>query len=504
MRQALEDPLLLGGILSGPSWRNWRVMLIATMGEQLTDDERAVFSRFTGRQREPSAPIEEGAFIVGRRGGKDRAISVLVTYLAACCSYDDVLSRGEKGLVLCLSADQRQGRITLDHVAANFEQSPILAQLVTSRTADAIELSNKVIVEVRAASYRRLRGITAVAIVASEIAFWHDDETSSNPAEEILAAVRPALSTTGGPLLMISTPYRKAGVLWDVFDEHYGEKGAASILVARGTTTDFNPTFPQSVIDRAIERDAALNSAEYLVEWRSDLEAFVSREVVKSCIDVGVFERPPADDARYLGFVDPAGGSGSDSMTLAVGHRQDGSVVVLDCLREWRPPFNPTDVILEASELLRSYRVGKISGDRYAGEWCRQPFREHGVAYEPSARSKGDIYINFLPMLNAGRVRLLDHQRLAGQLASLERTTTRGTGKDVVDHPRGGHDDLANAAAGMAAVTKYYNYDTSMDWVSGPTDAAATAEQERSFLEQRMTQHVLRTGGYYSSGFRRW
>jgi hypothetical protein len=151
-------------------------------------------------------------------------------------------------------------------------------------------------------SARYARRRAAVAIVASEVAFWHDDETSSNPADEILAAV-PALSTTSGPLLMISTPYRKAGVLWEIFDRHYGAKGVPSILVARGRTTDFNPTFPQAVTDRALERDAALNAAEYLVEWRSDLEAFVSREVVKSCVDAGVHERMPVDHTRYFGFV---------------------------------------------------------------------------------------------------------------------------------------------------------------------------------------------------------
>jgi hypothetical protein len=420
--------MLLGDILSGPSWRCWRVMLAAMMGEQLTNDERAIFVKFTGRNHEPGQRIEEAAFIIGRRGGKDRAMSVLVTYLAACCSYDDVLSRGERGLVLCLSADQRQGRITLDHIAANFEQSPILAQLVTSRTADAIELSNRVVVEVRAASYRRLRGITAVAIVASEVAFWHDDETSSNPADEILTAVRPALSTTSGPLLMISTPYRKAGVLWDIFDRHFGAKGAPSILVVRAATRDFNPTFPQAVIDRALERDAALNAAEYLVQWRSDLEAFVSHEVVKACVDAGVYERAPVDRMRYFAFCDPAGGSGTDSMTLAIAHRQDSNIVVLDALREWRPMFNPADVISEASELLKSYRIAKIFGDRFAGEWCRQPFRDVLISYEISAQNKRDLYINFLPLLNAGRVRLLDNQRLIGQLCSLERRTSRGGG----------------------------------------------------------------------------
>jgi hypothetical protein len=503
MRQALDDALLLGDIVSGPSWECWRIMLIATMGEALTDEERAIFAKFTGREREPGERIEEAAFIIGRRGGKDRAMSVLVTYLAACCSYDDVLSRGERGLVLCLSADQRQGRITLEHIAANFEQSPILAQLVTSRTADTIELSNRIVVEVRAASYRRLRGITAVAVVASEVAFWHDDETSSNPAEEILAAVRPALSTTGGPLLMISTPYRKAGVLWETFDRHYGAKGVPSILVARGSTRDFNPTFPQAVIDRALERDAALNAAEYLSEWRSDLEAFVSRETIRGCVDAGVYERAPVDHTRYFGFCDPAGGSGTDSMTLAIAHRhkQDGNVIVLDVVREMRPPFNPVDCVGEFVQVCQSYKVAKIFGDRFAGEWCRQPFREAGVGYEIHGQSKADLYINFLPLLNSHRVRLLDHQRLIGQLCSLERRTTRGTGKDVIDHPQGAHDDVANCVAGVVGVAKRGSYLSDMSWVSDDTDAGAAASKR--FQDERFNQHVLYHSGYYHQ-IRRW
>lgn len=37
--------------------------------------------------------------------------------------------------------------------------------------------------------------------------------------------------------------------------------------------------------------------------------------------------------------------------------------------------------------------------------------------------------------------------RLVSQLSNLERRTTR-IGRDIVDHPPGGHDDVANAAAG--------------------------------------------------------
>jgi len=61
-----------------------------------------------------------------------------------------------------------------------------------------------------------------------------------------------------------------------------------------------------------------------------------------------------------------------------------------------------------------------------------------------------------LPLLNARRVELLDNKRLITQLLGLERHTSPG-GKDRIDHGRGSHDDLINAAAGalvMAAVRK--------------------------------------------------
>jgi hypothetical protein len=40
----------------------------------------------------------------------------------------------------------------------------------------------------------------------------------------------------------------------------------------------------------------------------------------------------------------------------------------------------------------------------------------------------------------------LDNPRLLSQFRQFERRT--GTAKDVIDHPRGGHDDLCNSVAG--------------------------------------------------------
>jgi hypothetical protein len=136
MREALSDPALLGGVLAGDSWQAWRVLLIAAMGEQLTDAERQVFKKLTGREREPLQRVEEFAAVVGRRGGKSRAMALLAAYIAGLCKHK--LVRGERGILLCVAPDQRQASIVLGYAEAAFEQSPILKQLIASRTSDTL------------------------------------------------------------------------------------------------------------------------------------------------------------------------------------------------------------------------------------------------------------------------------------------------------------------------------------------------------------------------------
>jgi hypothetical protein len=70
----------------------------------------------------------------GRRGGKDRAASVLVTYLATLCDWSDVLAKGERGLVLCIGPDQRQA--TRNYIERCFDASPVMSSLIRGRTAD--------------------------------------------------------------------------------------------------------------------------------------------------------------------------------------------------------------------------------------------------------------------------------------------------------------------------------------------------------------------------------
>jgi hypothetical protein len=445
MREALEDPALLGGALPGASWLPWRTLLIAGRGETLTDIERQVFREVTEREYEPGEPSEELWACVGRRGGKTRAAGTLAAFVGALCDHSEFLAPGERGVIPILAASTSQAARAFMHARGILEHSPVLAgQIEGEPTSDTIRLNTGVDIEVKPANFRTIRSITAPAAICDEIAFWQQ-ENSANPDEEILNALRPALATTGGPLMVISSPYAKRGALYRAYTKHFGAGGRRSIIVAKGPSRTFNPTLKQSVVDAAYEDDASAAAAEYGGEFRSDIEAFLSREQVDAVTVPGRSELPPRDDVEYLAWTDPSGAP-ADSYTLAICHRE-GRVAVLDLVRERRPPFSPEAVTAEYAETLKAYRLTSVMGDRYAGEWPREQFRKHGIAYAVAELTASDCYRELLPVINSGRVQLLEHQRLASQLIALERRTSR-TGRDLISHPPRGHDDIAAAVAG--------------------------------------------------------
>jgi hypothetical protein len=262
-------------------------------------------------------------------------------------------------------------------------------------------------------------------------------------------------------LVAISTVYRRGGLLFDKWLKHR-DSDDPHVLAILQPSAVYNPLLEAdpllaAEIAEQRESDPERAGADWDSVWRSDLADFVDRAAVEACIVRGRYELPAESRLYYHAFVDTSG-SGADAMALAIAHRHPKSgAAALDLLREVKPPFSPEQVTGEFAATIKAYRCTHVMGDAYGGEWPRDAFRRHGLRYEVSKQIKSDIYVELLPLLNSRRVELLDHPRLIGQLLRLERRTGRGTGRDVVDHPRGDHDDLINAAAGacvLAAVKK--------------------------------------------------
>ena len=206
-----------------------------------------------------------------------------------------------------------------------------------------------------------------------------------------------------------------------------------------------NPTITQAFVDAQYERDPASAMAEFGAQFRNDIDSYVTRDAIAGVTVPGRRELLPAAGINYVGFVDPSGGS-ANSMTMAIAHKEK-DIAVLDCVREVRPPFSPENVTRDFAITLKSYRVNRVIGDRYAGEWVVEQFKSCGITYEPAEQAKSDIYRDVLPLINSAKVELLDLAKLEAQFVGLERRTAR-SGKDLIDHGPGAHDDVVNAACG--------------------------------------------------------
>ncbi|HJT20810.1 MAG TPA: terminase family protein [Nitrospira sp.] len=445
--EAIKHPQLFGALPAFTdlrTWTHWLVVLKALEGLPLNPQERAIFEQHTGRTyAPPPGGFPELAVIVGVQSGKSTIAGVLMGHAALT---------GKPGtFALGICQDHRGAmRVLLRYARAPFETLDLFRAEVARSTADTLELRNGVTLAAYPCRPEAVRGLRASIVVVDELAFF--TATDGRPMDqEMLRVARGRLATTGGKLIVISSPYGQSGALWDLHRKHYGQD-KSSTLIWQASAPDMNPTLPADYLQRMEQDDPDAYRSEVLGEFRAGVSTFLDAEVLQQCVDDGVRERARQPGVPYTAFCDAASGSGKDAFTAGFSHEEHG-VAVLDLIRVWRPPFNPSGVIAELSALCQQWGIHAIGGDSYAPGFVQEAFRANGVTYVPSPLNRSDLYLGLLPLINSHSVRLLDHPDLLRELRGLERR--RGTsGRDRIDHRRGSHDDVANSAAGALVNAK--------------------------------------------------
>lgn len=434
------------------TWSNWIVALRCLYGLKLAPKRSALILECTGRNIDklPAEGFQTALFLTGRRSGKSRIAAVVGAYEAAMSGREKMLSAGETGMVAIIAPTKKQGRVVRNYLRSVFEQTPLLQNEVVNETAEGFLLSNGVLIEVLVGDWRAVRGYTLLACIIDEVCFFGlDAESKVRSDSELLRAIKPSLATTGGPCICISSPYAERGWAYRQFKNCWGND-AGKTLVWKAPSRTMNPTLDQSIIDDAVAEDAASARSEYYAEWRQDVQTYLPREVIEQCVVKNRQDLLPRSSIQYRAFCDVSGGR-QDSAALCIGHRdEDGRKIVVDFLKEYAAPFSPYTVAGQMSEELRRYHLFSVTGDAYAGEYTAGAFKSHGISYQPAEQNKNELYLELIGPICSKEVELPDSDRLISQLASLERRTRSG-GKDIVDHPPGGKDDIANCAAGLAA-----------------------------------------------------
>ena len=182
----------------------------------LSETEMEIYKRGTGREVYDGVEQQEVTVIAGRRGGKTTKVACPTAIFEAF--RDHHLPPGETGYVVLLAPTMSQARIAFRCIRNYLRSSPILSKSIRRITKNEIELTNGITICCYPCSYIAVRGITIVAAICDEMAFWPHDESAANPEVEILEALRPGM-VVGAKLIKISTPFRKEGLLWDEFQQ---------------------------------------------------------------------------------------------------------------------------------------------------------------------------------------------------------------------------------------------------------------------------------------------
>jgi len=468
-----------------------RTLLKSTYGLPLDAEELELWRQCTGREVYPGRPFPEVTVIAGARAGKDSRIAGPVACFEALFGgHERQLGRGERAIIPCVAQDARAARIAYDYVR-DYLRTPLLRDRIDVEMSTEIALTNRVSVAVFPCTMRSLRGYSIPVGVMDELGFYRL-EGSANSDVEVQASIRRGMVNFAGTrLVKISTPYMKGGVLYDDFKRAFGQDDP-DLLVWRASSLLMNPTLATETLERERRQDPTRYAREYEAEFAEDIDAFLPSAWVDAAIRSGRHELPPLDRVQYFAAVDASGG-GADAFTLAVVHAEgDGATkrIVQDAMKGWRKPRDgQTDLegaVQEIAQIAKRYNVAMLVGDRYARGWVREAFKRHGVKYEDATVRDKDghlvycdrsgAYLETEPLFAQGLIAVLDHPQLVRELKLLERRPQPG-GKDRVDHPRGQHDDYANALA-LAAATARQGRPVLQIFVYGPSTAEMSREEQ--------------------------
>jgi hypothetical protein len=486
LTQALSDRELFGETFEAPSFWTWKTLAKVVDGLLLDEREAALFRECTGRTQLPVGPVRRIINLTGRRGGKDRFLSSVAVWRAAlCCDWRKHISAGEQAVVLLLGADRKQASI-LRRYCEGLLQAKRLRREIVRQDRDIIEFRNGAALEIGTNDQRLIRGRSAIAVLGSEASHWRTDEHAASSDEEVVGAATPsmAMCPDGGLLMLGSSVYRKRGYMYRRYRELHGNDDAEDIVWFAPSQV-MNPSLPASAVDKAMAEDAPKARAEFLNIWREDLSDFIPIDVIDACTDWGINERPPLPGSavRYVAWADAAGGTGKDSFTLAIAHRQTKDrIVVLDLMRERKPRFVASAVVAEFAAILRRYRITEVWGDAFAGGFHADAWADQQIKFKPAERNTSENYLALLPLLTQpGRTHLLHDHTLRQQLAGLERRTHAGD-RENVSHAatQSAHDDVAAAAAGaIVLAASRPTYDSSGSWICSDEELQASTRTLR-------------------------
>ncbi len=269
---------------------------------------------------------------------------------------------GDVGVVAFISVNKKEATSRLRTIKSILDA----AQIKWKPIPDGVELEgHPVIFQTFACTVGAVSGFTSILVIADEVSKWMNEDTGTNPAAEVLAAVRPTMATQpSGRIVLSSSPmgFKDAhAVAYDLGNTDHQQVEKAESWVA-------NPTLSKETTRRDEPHEATWRREYAAVPTGGANGAFLAED-----IDAAI---RPLDDLTIVGkpilLVDSSAGSG-DAWTW--------------CAAAWcRPHFDPQDQYLW-EPIGDTYKPGLIA-DR-SGTPMRQVLDANGAPVpDPSFADK--------------------------------------------------------------------------------------------------------------------
>ena len=311
----------------------------------------------------------------GGRGGKSYALEALrMLHLAFTVSLD-TLAPGEVASAIIVANDTRNARQVLRYVAGALTHEslsgcivgePGVERIVVERPHDGRHVAIECLPATAGGSAVRARSL--VGAVMDEAAFFHDENHSVND-EAIFKAMRPRL-LPGAQLVVASTPWMQAGLLFDLYTENKGNPTNA--IAVHATTVMLRPDMAELVAAET-KRDPDNARREFLaVPFSKGAGVFFDpTSLLMSLTESAIY---PLEGDELIAAGDFA--FRVNASTLAIGLRRDGVTHLVELL-EIRPEPDhhlvPSEVVQAFGERLAWWGIDTLIADQLS----RESIQEH-------------------------------------------------------------------------------------------------------------------------------
>lgn len=446
--------------------------------------------RFTAAQRRVFAAA------CGRRSGKTRLFTAIRLLQLGLTTDLSMVAPGEAGYGIIVAPTKDQGKESLAYIRGAMQSAPPLAAALKAGidNTDRIEIvvrGIRVAWLVVGANARgtTLRGKTCFGASLEEAAFFRDEASGVVNDQDIFDALDPSV-VTGGQIMVPSSPWAMAGLLWNFYERNHGHAVDAIAAKAATVLMRSDPEIHARAAE-AYARNPEKAKREFGAEFMSGgAFTFYERPLIDASLADEPYVKMPGDRLAAgsdLGFV-------RNSSALVVAARQ-GELVHLPGLYERLPasgaPLRPGETVAAFAAALKGWGVSSVMADGHYRETMREHLNAHQMYVLPApggAEGKTDVYGTFRELLADGRLRIpRSHAltpRLVQQLEEVKAKPLAG-GTLSISSPTwtdGAHGDLA--AAAILAAYQEYGVEIVAPPEAVPAELQRMIEHERS-LEER-------------------